>query len=162
MKRDPRLVRLSWDHHHALVLALRIERELPSADDDALGRLYADLIAFWSGGLLPHFRVENECLLARLIRHVDPEAEELRRTQRDHLAIEALVAHMRDATGLDQRREALAAFASTLRTHVRWEEETLFTVTQQQLTDAEMTALGADIAAYVPDTTPAPLPDFSS
>jgi len=57
MKRHPQLVLLSWDHHHGLVLALRIRRELAGADEPALGRLLADLLASWDAHLLPHFRV---------------------------------------------------------------------------------------------------------
>ena len=44
MERDPRLRRLSEEHHHGLAFALRIERELPEADDAAMGELYADLL----------------------------------------------------------------------------------------------------------------------
>ena len=45
MKRDPRLVRLSWDHHHGLVLARRIAIEAPGAPEAALSALYALLSA---------------------------------------------------------------------------------------------------------------------
>ena len=72
MERDPRLQRLSEEHHHGLAFALRIERELPEADDAAMGELYADLLRFWTRGLLPHFHTESECLLARLMRHTGP------------------------------------------------------------------------------------------
>jgi hemerythrin-like domain-containing protein len=156
MKRDPRIKKLSWDHHHGLVMALRITRELPNASDEGLAELYSDLIAFWSAGLLPHFRVEQECLLARLVRHLPSGDEAVSRTQEDHLAIEALVATMRDATGHGDRRIALAAFAETLREHIRWEEETLFEVTQRRLTSAELDALSAEIEEFLPEVTPAP------
>ena len=64
MKRDPRLAALSREHTQALMLAQRIRRELPAADDDAAGAIYASVVAFWSAGLLPHFTAEGECLLA--------------------------------------------------------------------------------------------------
>ncbi len=60
MKRYPALVRLSWDHHHGLVLARRIEKELPGASDEQAAELYADLVRFWAAGLLPHFRAEGD------------------------------------------------------------------------------------------------------
>ena len=50
MERDPRLRRLSEEHHHGLAFALRIERELPAADDAAVEELYADLLRFWTRG----------------------------------------------------------------------------------------------------------------
>ena len=95
MKRDSRLTKLSWDHHHGLVMALRIERELPDSDDETAGALYGDLLSFWSAGLLPHFRVEQECLLARLLHHVPGDDGAIQRTHGDHLSMESLVATMR-------------------------------------------------------------------
>ncbi|MEX0801630.1 MAG: hemerythrin domain-containing protein [Dehalococcoidia bacterium] len=145
MKRDPELVPLSRDHHKGLMMALRIERELPDADAEGLNRLYSDLIAFWAAGLLPHFRTENECLLARLLRHVPPDDELIRRTQGDHLTIEGLVATMRDRDDIEERRDALRRFGETLRTHIRWEEEVLFEETQRLLERGEMAALGRDV-----------------
>jgi O-methyltransferase involved in polyketide biosynthesis len=156
MKRDDRLRMLSWDHHHGLVMSLRIERELPNATPEALSRLYSDLIAFWSAGLLPHFRTENECLLARLVRHLPPEHETVRKTQLDHLSLEALVATMRDADSDDVRRTTLAEFGATLKAHIRWEESVLFESTQQRLTEPEMDALGEDINERHPEVVPAP------
>lgn len=156
MKRDDRLRMLSWDHHHGLVMSLRIERELPTADSAGLAALFSDLVSFWSAGLLPHFRTENECLLARLIRHVSPEHEVVRTTQRDHLSLEGLVATMRDTSDEQVRRGALAEFGAKLKAHIRWEESVLFQVTQQQLEDEEMNALGADINERHPEVVPAP------
>jgi hypothetical protein len=161
MKRDDRLRMLSWDHHHGLVMSLRIERELPDADADALAALYSDLVAFWSAGLLPHFRTENECLLARLVRHLPTSDEAIRKTQTDHLSLEALVVTMRDTESDDVRRSALAEFGASLKAHIRWEESVLFETTQQQLTEPEMDALGAYINERHPEVVPAP-GDFAS
>jgi hypothetical protein len=159
MKRDPSLVPLSREHHKGLMMSLRIERELPDADAEGLRRLYSDLIAFWAAGLLPHFRTENECLLARLVRHVARDDSLVRRTQDDHLSIEALVVTMRDTTDLDERRDALRRFGETLRAHIRWEEEVLFAETERRLTPGELTSLGADVAERATDAcvvTPPP------
>lgn len=145
MKRDPALVPLAREHTQGLMMALRIERELPEADEDGVRLLYHDLIGFWARGLLPHFRTENECLLARLVRHVEPDDELVRRTQRDHLGLEALVATMRDTDDLESRREALGGFGERLREHIRWEDNVLFTETERLLEQGEMTALGGEI-----------------
>ena len=85
MKRDARLAKLSWDHHHGLVMALRISRELPEATDERASALYSDLLSFWAAGLLPHFRVAQECLLARLVGYVGVDSAAVRRTTEDHL-----------------------------------------------------------------------------
>ena len=150
MKRSPQLVLLSWDHHHGLVLALRIRRELAGADATALGRLLADLLLTWDARLLPHFRVEQECLLARLVRHVSSDDELITRTLGDHLSMAALVATMRDRPDPEVRRDAIHRFGEALRTHIRWEEKVLFDATQRRLDDVELLALGGEIAAQLP------------
>lgn len=156
MKRDPALVRLSWDHHHGLVFARRIAKELPGASDAEAAQLYSDLVAFWAAGLLPHFRAEGECLLARLVRHLPHESEPVVRLQRDHLSLESLVTTMRDASNARERREALASFGELLHEHIRWEERDLFEVTQQQLTEKEMAALGLQLEEELPPLEAAP------
>ncbi len=137
-RRHDSLIPLSREHHSALVMALRIDREIADADEAGVRGVYDGLIAFWAQGLLPHFRAENECLLARLVRHVDVEDELVRRTERDHLGMEALVARMRDTDDLQARRELLLEFAKTIRAHIRWEEDVLFAETERLLTEAEM------------------------
>jgi len=157
MRRDDRLVRLSWDHHHALAMARRILLEVDSATNDGLAGLYSDLVGFWSAGLLPHFRAEQECLLARLIRHVAPEDPAVTRTHSDHLYLEALVATMRDQPDIETRREALRRFAEALRAHVRWEEATLFALTQERCDDDDLDAMAADFEDQLPPLAPAPM-----
>jgi hemerythrin-like domain-containing protein len=153
MKRHPQLVLLAWDHHHGLVLALRIGREVTGANAMSLARLYADLLASWDAHLLPHFRVEQECLLARLVRYVPKDDELITRTLGDHLSMAALVATMRDTTDPELRRDSIHRFGETLRAHIRWEEEVLFEVTQRQLDENELTALGREIAERLPDVS---------
>jgi hypothetical protein len=151
MKRDARLIRLSREHTQALMLALRIRREAPQADVAALGALFSQLVAFWSAGLLPHFTAESECLLARLVRHVPAQSTEVRRLQDDHLLVETLIAAMRDTDDHEQRRTLLLELGETLRVHVRWEEETLFPLTEALLLTSELDALGSDLAARLPE-----------
>jgi hemerythrin-like domain-containing protein len=156
MKRDPRLQRLSREHTQALLLAQRLRREIPAATEEQTAALYSQLIAFWSAGLLPHFRAEGECLLARLVRHLPHDDARVERLHRDHLTLEALVATMRDAR---QRGEPLTLslskglleFAEVIRTHVRWEEETLFPTTEELLTTTELDALATDLEARLPE-----------
>jgi hemerythrin-like domain-containing protein len=150
VKRAPSLVCLSREHHDGLVIALRITRELPDAGDEAFEALYQDFLVFWEEGLLRHFRAENECLLARLVRHVGLDDEMVTRTQSDHLKMEALVAQMRDTADAPARRQALREVADILREHIRWEEERLFEMTQQKLSVEEMAALGEDLEQRLP------------
>jgi hypothetical protein len=158
MKRDARLVRLSREHTHALLLARRIRKETPTAQSAELADLYSAVIAFWAAGLLPHFTAEGECLLARLVRYVPDDAPVVARMQGDHLRIAALAATMRDASDDAARSEAMLAFAEELRLHVRWEEETAFPQVETTLSEHELDAVGDDLAARLPEfPLPAPL-----
>lgn len=156
MKRDPRLARLSEEHHHGLVFALRLERELPGAGAAEIAAIHGDLLRFWARGLLPHFHAETECLVARLVRHVADDDERVRRLQRDHLGMEALVARMRDADGNEERRDVLATFGEALRAHIRWEERVLFESLQAELSEAELDAAGAEIIGRLPQPERSP------
>lgn len=161
MQRDRRLALLSEEHHHGLVFALRIERELPSAADEDVEHIYAQLLQFWARGLLPHFHTESECLLARLIRHRPADDPQITRLHREHLAMYGLVARMRDTTTPSERRDALADFGVTLHDHIRWEERDLFEIAQAALAEAELDALGAEIRERHPKLTSAPWEDAS-
>jgi hypothetical protein len=157
VKRDPRLIRLSREHTQALLLAQRLSRDIPEATEEQTAALYSQLIAFWSAGLLPHFRAEGECLLARLVRHLPHDDALVERLHRDHLTLEALVATMRDARQsgdplvLSLSKDALLDFAEVIRTHVRWEEETLFPTTEELLAPPELDALATDLEARLPE-----------
>src|SRR5690606_38613911 len=120
-------------HHHALVMALRIRRELPAANEDEAGQLYSDLLRFWSAGLLNHFEAENGCMLARLAKREDVGLAQAGRLQREHREMIDLVEEMRGAAGMPERRDALTRFGSQLEDHIRWEERELFEWIQQEL-----------------------------
>lgn len=141
------------------MFALRIERELPEASDEEVERLYSQLLQFWSRGLLPHFHTESECLLARLIHHRPVDDPQIQRLNADHLSMYGLVARMRDSTSLGERRAALREFGVTLHDHIRWEERELFEAAQAELGEAELDALGAEIAQRHPKATTAPWED---
>jgi hemerythrin-like domain-containing protein len=149
VKRDPNLVRLTREHHKALAIALRIERDLPASDASDLETLYADLLEFWQRFLLNHFRAENECLLTRLTRHVGLDDELVARTCRDHIALDGLIVRMQDDA--PARREAISRFGALIREHVHWEEDVLFERSQEMLTGEEMRALGSDLETRLPD-----------
>lgn len=148
MKRDARLVRLSWDHHHGLVLARRIRNEAHSVDLEELANLYSHVIAQWSAQVLPHFHAEADCLLSRLLRHSGTEAL-VERTASDHLDIQGLVAEMRDATTIAERRRVLLQFGQRLHDHIRWEEAELFARSQEVMTSAELDAMATEVTAWL-------------
>ncbi len=159
MKRDPRLARLSEEHHHGLVFALRIKQEVPQGSEADVANLYAQLLRFWTRGLLPHFHTEEECLLARLIRHRPLGDPQVRQLQAEHLTMAGLVARMKDCSTLTERREALMEFGATLERHIRWEERELFETAQHELTEQELDQVGEEIEQRHPKPTRAPWDD---
>jgi len=150
VQRDSRLATLSQRHLQALALVHRIEGDLLSSDD-LLTVLYADLLDFWWTRLLPLFRAENECLLARLIRVVPPEHQAVVRAQTEHLYLEALVATMRDTREIATRRDAIRRFGESLGRHLRWEQDVLFELAETELSQGDLDVIAADLAAYLPD-----------
>ena len=157
MQRDSRLLVLSQRHLQALALVHRIEGELIGADDSLAG-LYADLLDFWWTRLLPLFRAESECLLARLIRVVPPEHQAVIRAQTEHLYLEALVATMRDTREAATRRDAIRRFGETLGRHLRWEQDVLFNFAEAELSQGDLDMVAQDLAAYLPDSELPPEP----
>ena len=154
MKRNTGIIRLSRDHQRGLALAQRLEREVPVAGVEELAKLSADTIEFWKTGLLPHFRAECECLLARLVRHFATDHELIRRTEQDHLRVHAIILSLRGNTDHSNVRAHLIDLGRLLHDHIQWEESILFQVTQAELGPEEIEALGADLAERLPEIPP--------
>jgi hypothetical protein len=161
MARDERLLRLSREHHHALVLALRIQRELPGADDRDVGSLSGDLLRYWSAALLAHCDVEDEAFLARLAALGDEGLASAGRMQRDHRELQAIVESLRTEREPSHRRGSLARFGETLATHVRWEEHELLDRVQAWFSPADLDVVGGLIASRLP-AVPLPAPTSQS
>ena len=156
MKRDISLIRLSRDHQRGLALAKRIDDVLAGVDDVSLDQLEQEALDIWQNGLVPHFRAECECVLARLARHLGADSDLIARTQRDHVQAHALVTAIREATGESERLLGLEGLASLLREHIRWEEATLFEATQQALDAPELARLGEDLSERLPEIPAVP------
>ena len=132
MKRDPRLRSLSSDHHRALVMARKMEKAGNSGDVDS--DLLNEILTFYRNELSLHFSKEEEFLLPPLAKHGEYEIVE--RTLREHAQIVALVPQL-------EQKEALLQFAQLLKQHVRFEEQSLFAISQEKLSDAELEVIAA-------------------
>lgn len=150
MARDDHLVRLSRDHHHALVLALRIQRELPAADEAAAAALLADAVRFWTASLQPHVEVENEALLARLAAYGAEGLAHAGRLQREHRELDEAITAVRNDGAAADRRAALVRFGSLLGGHIRWEERDLFEWMQVRFSALELGDVGECCAGRLP------------
>ena len=156
MKRDPSLIRFSRDHNRGLVVAVRVLREAPSANEEQLAKLISDVLDFWQTALLPHFRAECECLLARLARQLAIDDALITRIQSDHLRLNALRVSLEERPGLASSRELLQEMAERLRDHIRWEEAVLFEQTPAVLGADFLRLLGDDLAQRIPEVPAAP------
>ena len=118
MKRDPRLHGLSTDHHHSLVLVLRIRR---GVSDSVLPKLVREVQQTFANTVQPHFEIEEAVLLPAL-REIPEGVALVERTVAEHAAIRRSVA----AIGDQATAAGLLEFARQLHDHVRFEENELF------------------------------------
>ncbi len=137
MKRDENLQPLSRDHHEALTLARALRwavEDDPRAPRDPLALLRGT----WTEVLESHFREEEELLLPLL------EPAEAERLQREHAELRGLCGVLLADRGDDER---LAAFATALETHIRWEERVLFPRLEKDAPPGVLAAVGRRLEA---------------
>jgi hemerythrin-like domain-containing protein len=96
--------------------------------------LLKEIQTFCRNELKSHFAKEEKFLLPALKTHGEDEL--VARTLREHTQMMDLV------TRLDQK-EALLQFAQLLKQHVRFEEQSLFEISQEKLSDTELEAVAA-------------------
>ncbi len=118
MKRDLRLQGLTSDHHHALVLARRLQEAAASGALDV--ELSAEVRRRYDDDLGPHFAIEEEELLPALA--MAGRTDLVERTLREHGALRDHLAAAESGA-----RSRLAEFGTLLEAHVRFEERDLFT-----------------------------------
>jgi hypothetical protein len=126
VKRDPRLVELSRDHYRALVLAAALRQSGRSAEQ--ADRARADLLARFPVDIEPHFRIEEETLLAGLGALGGDALPLLERALQDHAALRGFTARVARGEAVD-----LPALGQRLHDHVRFEERELFQFCQARL-----------------------------
>lgn len=126
MKRSAALQALSRDHHTALVLAKACTRAAESGDENTISAMCDRVELVFVEALEPHFKLEEQNLLP--LMKTAGALTQVARTIKEHAQLRAMAQNFRqygDAA-------ALAAFASLLSSHVRFEERELF-VTAEQL-----------------------------
>ena len=132
MLRDPSLVPLSHQHHHALALCVLIDRS--PADVDAQARAIVDQ---FDSEMRLHFELEERVLF--------PAAAALASTR--DLVHELIAEHRRmtalvDALRYAANRAIMAEFSGVLRQHVRKEESVLFEEMQRLLSREQLDSIG--------------------
>lgn len=119
MKRHPKLLNLSREHHTALKLASDARRAADSGDSSEVKRMAGRVVCVFATELDPHFRVEEAGLLVWLAQ--TGERDLVQRTLKEHAELR------NQARAVDlSTQSALRKFAELLVAHVRFEERELF------------------------------------
>ena len=132
MQRAEALKGLSREHHEALVLARHASATAANPHSAAARAQHSHLLERWAQQFEPHFALEEQTLLPALARagHHAPAAIALA----EHAALRALVECLRPGDAL-----ALALWGDAMAAHVRYEERTLFPLSQTVFEPTELT-----------------------
>lgn len=161
MTRDARLARLSRDHHHALTLALRIQRELATAEPREASALVRDVLRYWDEALTPHFAVEARALLPLLAARQEGGLALAGRAQREQRELADLAAEVRGAN-VATRTGILVRVGAALAAHIRWEERELMEWAQAHLDAADLDGVARAVAESLPaQAVPCPVPHLA-
>jgi hemerythrin-like domain-containing protein len=132
MKRDPALVSLSHDHHHALFVAQTLRR----ANADTAADACAAFLAYWNAHGRTHFRLEEEILLPAYAGFGDCRHPLVARVLCDHVSIRHLADEL--ATCRSPSPSMLSCLGTQVADHVRLEERALFPLIERTLPEAAL------------------------
>ena len=135
MKRDPALIPLSHDHHHALAAARRLRLAADGIDAQAESETF---LRFFTEDSVRHFREEEERLFPLVVDHA--EAQPLvAKALLEHQQLHAMAARL--ASG---EMAPMRDLAVLLEGHVRFEERELFPLIERLVGDG-LSALEFDV-----------------
>lgn len=141
MKRDPALLPLTHDHHHALVQARRLRL---AAAAEAQARLVAvqAFVAFFDADTVNHFREEEEQLLPLMVEAAGSVPPVVERVLREHAEIHASVLPLRRGlSGGTAAAEPMHEVARRLEEHIRLEEHDLFPLAERTVAKEALAGL---------------------
>jgi iron-sulfur cluster repair protein YtfE (RIC family) len=127
MKRHPSLRKFSDDHHGGLVQARRLRRAA-AGEEGPPAEVARAFLRCWDEDTSPHFREEEEVLLAVFARHGgDLAAKPIQEMVADHARIRGLVMGLGEEARSDEvKRETLREIGDRLEAHIRLEERKVF------------------------------------
>lgn len=126
MKRDPALLPLTHDHHHALRQA-RALRLAAGVDEAARLQVAREFLTFFRGEIVTHFREEEELLFPLLVNATGGVPDLLMRVLAEHAQIHAIALRLTAETNTGSAQATLVLEAAEhLEAHIRGEERELF------------------------------------
>lgn len=134
MPRNQALIPLSHDHHHGLVVALRLKKGGPASPNDSWldgeENQAPQLLEFADSELLHHFQLEEELLFPVLLElGIDEITTVTQELLSEHIAMRTSL----DAIRLSPETAVLKQFGELLEAHIRKEERVLFPLIEREL-----------------------------
>jgi CheY-like chemotaxis protein/hemerythrin-like domain-containing protein len=147
--RHPSLISLSQEHHHGLVLALRLcqgETTLSTErwTQDPQGQVER-VIHFHRERLTPHFAAEEEVLFPLVRAALPQQGELIDRLLSEHRLLGSQIARLPQISSSDLRK-SLAGVGQLLQDHIRAEERVLFPACEAGCTAEALADLGVRLA----------------
>ena len=137
IKRDPRLIWLSRDHHDGLLIGWKIRQGI--AYKVATARIVDYVLDAFAAELEPHFAEEEDLIFSRLDR-----SDALRaRAEEEHAAIREMMAKLK--TSEVDAAAVLLKFADILQAHIRFEERILFPHIEKVIPVQDLDAIGRQL-----------------
>jgi len=145
LTRDPALVPLSQDHHHALVQSLRL-RDAAAGGPGPAAEAARAFLDHWRNAMIGHFAEEQEVLFPAVEATL---VEAVARLRGEHAEIAGLVARLEESlvAGSDPR-DLLAEVGWLVHDHIRFEERVLFEAVQSRLGPTGLADLGRALAVH--------------
>ena len=133
MKRHSSLETLSFEHHDALVIALRLKKGLNKDIDLKPAAEYA--LSVYKKHLRHHFEQEEQTLRDPLLAKPEAEAD-VRRMLDEHERFAELAEFIE--LGKGDLKKNLQEFAELLESHVRFEERVLFPLAEKLIPEDQL------------------------
>jgi mannose-6-phosphate isomerase-like protein (cupin superfamily) len=143
MKRHPSLRKFSDDHHGGLVQARRLRQVRDGGSEPR--EVARSFLRYWEKDTSPHFREEEEVLLAVYARHGgDLGAEPIQEMVADHARIRGFVITLieEDRSG-EVSTDTLRKIGERLEAHIRLEERRVFPLVEAALPEEGLEEVGA-------------------
>ncbi len=138
MKRHESLETLSFEHHDALVVALRIKKGLSKNIDLQPVAEYA--LHIYKEHLRHHFEQEEKTLREPLLENPESTTA-IERMMDEHERFAEIIEFLEMGKG--ERKELLKEFAELLEAHIRFEERTLFPLAEKIIPEEQLESISA-------------------
>ena len=143
MKRRQELYPISWEHHDALVVGMRIEKGLANGADPLIMRDY--LLSFWANHLKDHFQAEESHIIPAIPedKRIDPS---ILHVLDDHKQFHQLAEEL--AASSDDSVRILQTFAALLKSHVDHEEHKFLPFAEVNIPEDSFPQVARELNAY--------------